>query len=485
MKTYLKRDLHDFLIHDTMLQSLENCVLEIEVRMFRVRDEQSETILKLTWPVFVELFLGSLFGMVDMMMLGRYGSHDISTMSIASVGFTNQIMFIGLSLVSSLCTGATAIIARYIGMKREDRVTDVLSHIILITQLFLAVPLVILGIIYGDRILLLLGAEPDTIAHGMGYYRIILVGFLFQAFNFSIFSALRGSGDTKTPMKINILVNVLNVVGNAVLIYGVGPFPELGIWGAGISTSLAQVVASVICLWYILDAQHLIHINLKKPFKFDRIILKNLTKIGVPAALEQVAFRVGILRFVQIVAGLGTMIYATHQICLNILSLSFSVAQAFSTATSALVGKSLGAGDEKLAQVYIKKSRNIGIGAGAILGVVMYLFGKDIIGLYNHNPDVIAAGSMIMPIIAIIQPIQNAQFIVAGGLRGAGDTVWTLISTFVSVFVIRIVMAKFFILQLNLGLVGAWYAMLVDQGARLILTNVRYYSNRWKYVTIQ
>ncbi len=445
----------------------------------------NKDIINMATPVFIELFLGSLFGMVDMMMLGQYGSDHISTASIAAVSFTNQIMFIGLSLVASLCTGATAIIARYMGARRQDRIQDVLKHIIIINQVLLAIPFVILSIAFGDQIMTFLGAEPFILEIGRNYYRIILIGFLFQAFNNSVFSALRGTGNTKTPMKINMIVNFTNVIGNAVLIYGIGPFPELGILGAGISTASAQVLAAIVLVVYLLNPKHLIHLNLKKKFKFNKVIIENLLKIGAPAAGEQIVFRIGILRFVKIVAGLGTTVYATHNICLNILSLSFATGQAFSTATSTLVGRSLGEQKLKTAEEYIKRSRRIGIGLGFMLGFLMFFFGETIVSLYNSNPEVIKAGGEVLTVVAIIQPFQNAQFIVAGGLRGAGDTVWTLISTFFSVFIIRIVMAKLFILRMDLGLMGAWYAMLVDQLARFVLINARYYTGKWKYVSIK
>ncbi|HOK63709.1 MAG TPA: MATE family efflux transporter, partial [Soehngenia sp.] len=309
-----------------------------------VKENKRNEILKIATPVFVELLLGTLFGMVDMMMLGHFGSHEISTASIAAVGITNQLIFIGLSLVQALNVGATAMVARYIGAKREDKIESVVKHIIILTQILLVVPILVLGLGFPEQLMHFFGAKSDAIAIGKDYFRIVTLGFAFQSFNFSIFAALRGAGDTKTPMKINIRVNLLNVLGNAILIYGLLGIKPLGITGAGISTTFSQFVALILVITHLRKSHSVVKLNIKDKFHFDKDVIYNLIKIGLPASLEQIAFRLGVLMFVKIVASLGTVAYATHQICLNILNLSFTPGQAFGIAASTLTGRSLGSG---------------------------------------------------------------------------------------------------------------------------------------------
>ncbi|NLY46704.1 MAG: MATE family efflux transporter, partial [Tissierella sp.] len=218
-------------------------------------------ISKIAGPVFIELLLGTLFGMIDMMMLGNYGSASTQAAGIAAVGITNQLMFIGLSLVQSLNTGATAMVARYLGAKRTDRIESVVKHIMILTQVLLVVPILILGLGYTVPVMKFLGAHSDTIAVGSGYFRVIMLGFVFQAFNFSVVASLRGAGDTKTPMKINVTSNLLNVFGNAVLIYGLFGAPELGATGAAISTASSHVIACFFLVRHIFRKDSTIHIN--------------------------------------------------------------------------------------------------------------------------------------------------------------------------------------------------------------------------------
>ena len=442
-------------------------------------------ILKIAGPVFFELLLGTLFGMIDMIMLGNSGDVATTTASIAAVGITNQLIFIGLSLVQALNAGATAMVARYIGAKREDRIESVVKHIIVLTQIFLVIPILFLGLGLTNTMMTFLGAHADTISVGRDYFRVVSLGFIFQAFNFSIVACLRGAGDTRTPMKINLTANLANVFGNAILIFGLLGFPALGATGAGISTALSQVIATVLLVRYIVKKDSTIHLDIRNKFKIDKDVMYNLVKIGLPAAMEQVAFRAGILVFTKMVASLGTVAYATHQICINLLNISFTPGQAFGISASALTGKSLGAQEPDLAQEYIRESGRIGAVIAAGMGIIFFFFGPYVASLYTNSNEVVSEASSILKLMAFIMPFQSSQLIISGGLRGAGDTVWTLVSTFIGVLGIRLVLAYYFVMVLGMGLMGAWLAVLVDQLVRWILIRIRFKTNKWKYVTIR
>lgn len=436
-------------------------------------------------PVFIELLMGTLFGMVDMIMIGNSGTGPVVTESIAAIGITNQYMFIGLSLVSALTTGATAMIARYMGAKRDDKIESVVRHILLLTLLFLAIPVAVLGLTQADRIMRFIGAEPDAIQTGRAYFRFIMAGFIFQGFNFAVFSSMRGSGDTKSPMRINLVVNGLNVIGNALLIFGLFGLPRLGVTGAGISTAFSHVVAAVLCIRYLLSGRHIVKLSFKTRFTLDKNVLYNLVVIGVPAAIEQVLFRVGILLYVRTVAGLGTAVYATHQLSLNILSLSFTIGQAFGIAASTLVGRSLGEEDTDLAHAYMTETRRYGVLASLLVAVLFFFFSRHVVRLYTSDPVIIDMASGVLRMIAFIQPFQAAQFIVAGGLRGAGDTRFTLVSTGAGVLVVRNVFAWLFVIVRGMGLTGAWIALMIDQLVRWILISLRARSGKWKDIQLR
>lgn len=442
-------------------------------------------VINIAWPVLVELLLGSLFSMIDMMMLGRINDNSVAAASVAAVGITNQPLFIGLSLVQALNVGGTAMVARYLGAGKNEKIETTLKHVMLLSLIMLAIPLSLLGIMFTEPIMKFMGAQSDTLEVGKTYFKIIMIGFIFQSFSMSISAALRGIGETKTPMKINLKANFLNVFGNALLIYGLFGFPALGITGAGISTAISNVVASILLFMYVIEGKSIIRLNLNKPFKFDKNIMYNLIKIGVPASLEQMALRVGVLLFVKIVAGLGTVVYAAHQISLNILSLSFQPGQAFGIAASSLVGRSLGTNESSQAENYAKETRRIGSMISTFMAIIFFFFGPQLVGLYSSNPEIIQKSSIALKIIALVQPFQSSQLILAGGLRGAGDTFWPLIATFFGAILIRVALAHIFVNICGYGLTGAWMAVFVDQFVRWLFVYIRFRTGKWKYIKLR
>lgn len=449
------------------------------------KDKIKKDVLKIAWPVLIELLLGSLFGMVDMMMLGRISDQTLAAASVAAVGMTNQPLFIGLSLVQALNVGGTAMIARYYGAKQNHRLETVLKHVMLLSLTLLIIPISIIGFIFTDNIMTLLGAQIDALEAGRMYFKIIMIGFIFQSLNLSISAALRGIGETKTPMRINLKCNFLNVIGNAVLIYGLLGFPKLGVTGAGISTALSQVIACTALFSYLIKGKSVIKLNLGSRFKFDKNIIYNLIKIGLPASLEQMVLRTAMLLFVRIVAGLGTVIYAAHQIALSILSLSFQPGQAFGIAASSLVGRSLGAQKLKKAEEYARETRRFGSLISTFMALIFFFFGPQLVGLYSGDPVIIENASKALKIIALVQPFQSSQFILAGALRGAGDTFWPLVATFIGVLLIRVVLSYVFVIIMGYGLMGAWMAVLIDQFVRWIFVYARFRTGKWKHVKIR
>jgi putative MATE family efflux protein len=458
---------------------------KINIMILKVKNPRSKEVINIAWPVLTELLLGTLFGMVDMIMLGRIKDSAVAAASISAVGITNQPLFIGLSLVQALNIGGTAMIARYIGSKKLNKIENTVKHVLLLTQVAFVLPLSIIGLVFTQEIMSLMGAQGDTISVGINYFRIIMVGFIFQSFNFSLSAVLRGAGDTKTPMQVNLKANFINVFGNAILIYGLLGLPALGVTGAGISTAVSNLIATILLCTRLLSGKCILKFDLKSRFKFDKDIMYNLIKIGIPASLEQMTMRIGIMIFVKVVAELGTITFAAHQICLSILGLSFTPGQAFGIAAASLIGRSLGEGKPDKADEYGKEARRIGSIISSIMAVVLFVFGPELVSLYTPNPEIISKASIALKIIAIVQPFQSSQLILAGALRGAGDTVWPLVSTFIGVIGIRVMLAFVLVTKMGLGLSGAWIAVFVDQFVRWILIYSRYKTGKWKYVKLR
>ena len=446
------------------------------------KTELRMNIFHIVWPVFIEVLLGSLFGMVDMMMVGRISEH--AAQAVSAVGMTNQPVFLGLSFVQALNVGGTAIIARYFGAKKYNNISLVLKHVMLLAMLGFVTPISLLMILLAPYVLSFLGADTSVIEVGTSYFRVIMVGFIFQSFSFTMTAALRGIGETKIPMRNNLIANSLNVLGNAVLIYGLFGFPVLGVTGAAISTAFSNVIAMLLNLRYVLSKKSVLYLDFKEKFEFRFEMMKDLIRIGLPTALEQLALRVGIISFLNIVSGLGTNVYAAHQISLNILNLTYSPAQAFGITASTLMGQSLGAKNEQLARIYTRMCQRIGFVIAIGMSLFIFFGSKTLAEFYSTEPEIIRNTMIALTIVAFVQPFQSHQLITSGALRGAGDTVWPLIAIFVGSILIRVSLGYIFVNIIGLGLAGAWYAVFIDQFIRWLIILFRFKSGKWKNIRI-
>ena len=444
-------------------------------------------IIRIAWPSFVELLLTQLTSMVDLMMVGSMGGKahpEIGTQALAAVGLTTQPKFLLMAAFVAMNTGVTALVARNKGTNDSKQANLVVRQGLLFT--FCAtIILSILGFIFAKPMVIFMGSTEAIVTKwATQYLQIQMIGFLSFALTSTVTASLRAVGDSKTCMIYNLIANVVNVIFNWLLIYGNLGFPELGVAGASLATVIGQVVAFMIAFIVIIRGNGFLKLEFKLGFKPDKIVLGNMVNIGLPAMVEQLLMRAGMIIFAKTVASLGTTAYATHQVCMNIQALSFMTGQAFAVSATTMMGQSLGKRRTDMAQAYCSRTRKVGLVFSLLLAVVFILFGGEIVGLYNSDPEIIRIGGQIMLFVAFLQPFQSSQFIIAGGLRGAGDTKATAIFTFITVLLVRPIVA-IVLVHFGLGLYGAWAAMATDQILRSALVLYRYNSGKWKLIKLK
>lgn len=434
----------------------------------------NKRVWQLAWPAMVELLLSTLFSMVDMIMVGR-----ISYQALTAVGLTNHPTMLALAVFQALNVGSTALVARFIGSGDiKNAKATVRQSMVLVTILGIVVS--IAGYLLSPAIITFMRAEPDVYPMSVTYLQIVSLGWLFTTISLNVGAILRGSGDTMTPMRYNLLSNLLNVVGNYVLIFGKFGFPAMGVAGAALSTTLCRGVAAFLALRAIFNKNRNIGVSLKDDYRIDKNLLERLISIGLPSAMEQFLLRLGQVFFSRAVAGLGTAVYAAHQTAINISSLTFTPGQAFGMAATTMVGQSLGAKHPDVAEKAGLVARRMGLIIALAIAIVLFFFGYDVALLYVDDPEVARAAANALKILAIMQPMQSTQFILAGALRGAGDTRWPLYSTAIGIWGIRVVLVHVFI-AMGMGLMGAWVAQLCDQAFRAVFIYTRYKSGAWKH----
>ncbi|HCS75226.1 MAG TPA: MATE family efflux transporter [Clostridiales bacterium] len=438
-----------------------------------------QDIVTIAWPSFLEMTLTQLASMVDMMMVGQLGSWAIS-----SVGLTTQPKFLLMLMFMAMNVGATALVARYKGEGSPQKANKILRQAFLLTFV-LSLVSSIFGYIYAEDMVRFMGAsEAITLKQGTIYLRIQMLGFVPLALTSTATASLRGVGSTRISMVYNLIANLVNVFFNYGLIGGRMGFPKMGVAGASLATIIGQSVAFVLAITALLRGNQYIRLNLKEGFKPDWQAMKSIFKIGIPSMIEQAFMRTGMILYVKTVASLGTVAYATHNICMNIQAMSFMTGQAFGVSGTSLVGQSLGKHRPDMAQAYVRHTRRVGLGIAVLLSLIFFFLGKPIVSLYTNEAEVIAQGARILMFVALVQPLQSSQFILAGALRGAGDTRATAVISFITILIIRPSLAQFSINVLDWGLEGAWFALLMDQAIRSLLVLFRFNSGKWKRIKV-
>lgn len=442
--------------------------------------EGYHTTIAIAWPSIVEAVLVSLIASVDTMMVGA-----INPEAIAAVGITNQPRFIIMAMIFSLNVGITAVVARRKGADDYFGANSCLKQCILISGV-LSVLLATAGVIFAEPLMVLAGAESDIMDTAVEYFRITMIGVVFTSLSLTINAAQRGVGNTRISMTTNIVANIINLTFNYLLIHGIWFFPRLEVAGAAIATVLGNITAFLMSLRSVYKPKKFDYLDItcEASWKFEKRTIASVLNVSSSAMVEQVFMRIGFFFYAVMVAKLGTLAFATHQVCMQILNLSFAIGDGFSIAASSLVGQSLGAQRADLAKLYGSISQRLAFLVSTLLFFI-FLFGREwLVSLFTDDAGIIAQGSVLMIIIAFTTHIQTSQVIISGCLRGAGDTKYVALVSFVSIALVRPSLTWLLCFPVGMGLIGAWFSLLLDQAMRLTCNFIRFSQGKWSQIKL-
>ncbi len=442
--------------------------------------ENIHITLYMAWPSIIESFFVAFAGLVDSLMVSSLGSY-----AVAAVGLTTQPKFMGLSLFFALNVAISALVARRRGEEKAEAANRILSTALLFIAVSAAI-LSVLFVVFAGPIIRLCGSTPETHDSAVAYFRIVMGGMIFNCIQMGINSAQRGAGKTKITMRTNITSNTVNIIFNYLLINGHLGFPALGIRGAAIATVLGTVVSSVMSVLSITKADGFIslpYIIKNRIFPAAASFL-NLIRVGYSVFFEQLLMRVGFMLTAIMAAKQGTDAMAAHQVGMNIMGLSFSFGDGLQAAAVALIGRSLGAGDEKLAKEFGSICRLFGGIISVCLAVLYFVGARPLMSLFFEEEHIIDIGVRIMWVIILVVVFQIAQVVYMGCLRGAGDTLYTAVASTVSVTFIRTAGSYLGGYVLGFGIVGIWLGVLADQVSRFLFASVRFKQGRWTQIKI-
>lgn len=440
--------------------------------------EAYRTTLRIAWPSIVESVLVAMISAVDTMMVGSIGPE-----AITAVGITNQPRLILIAVIMSLNVGVTAVVARRKGAENPDGSNRCLKQSLMLSA-GASLILCAVGMLLAEPLMSFAGAQPEILESATGYFRLIIFGTFFSNIGLTINAAQRGVGNTRISMTTNLAANGVNVVFNFFLINGIWFFPKLGVYGAGIATVLGNITAMLMALRSVWKREHYLDLSARHPWHFDKPTLAAIFNVSSSALVEQVFMRVGFFTYVKIVASLGTIPFAAHQICMNLINFSFAVGDGFSIASSSLVGQNLGAKRPDLAQLYVYIAQRIALFFAAAIFIFFITAREPLLRLYTKDPQVIELGKSIMIILAMSVPAQISQVIITGCLRGAGDSKYVARTSFVSIALVRPTLSWLLCYPLGLGVIGAWFGLLIDQVLRLLLNFLRFSTGKWTQIQL-
>lgn len=413
-----------------------------------------------------------MLGAVDTIMLSQYSDE-----SVAAVGVVNQIVMLAFLIFEVINIGTSVLCSQYLGAKMQKNMVQVVGVALLFN---LVIGLLISAILYSGATTLLgwMGLRPELLKYGIGYMQIVGAFAFFQAISFTISASLRSADKAIYPMMVTVLVNIMNIIGNYSLIFGKFGMPALGAEGAAISTSVARGVSMVV-LFVILFRKHIPRFPLYYFRPFPWVELKNLLKVGLPSAGENMSYsfsQVVITYFINI---LGNNALATRTYTVNIVMFVYLFAIAMAQGGAISIGHLVGQKKIRAAYLLGKYVMRLSILVSLVLSCVWAASGHFIFSMLTDNQEIIKMGVTIMIVDIIVEIGRAVNIYATNALRSAGDVNFPFYVGVAVQWTVSVGFSYLFGIYWGWGLVGMWCAFLLDENIRALLFVKRWNSMRW------
>lgn len=446
---------------------------------------ENALIMDLAWPCILENLSATLVSLVDTAMVGSLGA--LATAAVSTCASPSWLIN---GIVQAIGVGGTALVARSIGAGDRNDAEHTAEQVFRVALVFSAF---IMGLVLliAPLVPVIMRAKAEVHEEATAYMRIVASCYIFHYTGMTMSALLRGAGDTKTPMIAGLMANVINTVGNFLLIYSPRDITVFGLtfpmWGAGwgvrgaaIASAIGMGIAGLyLCLhMYSKNSVLKAQLNFKAPMDFS--VLQRVVRIGTPAALERVVINLGQMIFAGMINAVGTAESAAYMIAINVEGLGYMPAYGFSAAATSLVGQRLGAGEPDEAARLGKRCIYMSLLLLSVIGVLMWLGSGWLARLFSPDADVVRVASVFIAICAVEQPFNAFSIVASGALRGAGDTMRPFLYGLVTMWSIRILGAVILSDVLHLGVYSILWAMVADLAVRGALLHLRFLNGKWK-----
>ncbi|MDO4486615.1 MAG: MATE family efflux transporter [Bacillota bacterium] len=434
-------------------------------------------LIKLMWPLFVEQLLLFAVGLLDSIMVASVGEAAVSAVSLV-----DSLMILIINIMTALATGGAVIVGQYLGQKKEVEARAAADQLILFALLL---SIAIIAIMYTFRkliISLIFGNIDEDVAHYCYvYYSIVMASVPFISVYNAGAALFRSTGNSKASMKVSVLMNFINVAGNAVLIYGF----HRGVEGVAIPTLVSRIAAAVIIYIMLRKPEHIVHISMRFVFRPRWHYIRKILKIGVPNSVENSMFQLGKLILLSMISGFGTASIAANAVGNAVSMVAVLPGMAMGYGIVSVISQCVGAGDYQQVEFYTRKLMKWVYTMMFVSNVIILVCIPFIVNIYGLSEETGRIAShliMINGLCAIL--IWPLSFSLPNALRASGDVTYTMIVGVGSMWVFRIVMGIILGRTLGLGVMGVWIAMIVDWAVRSICFCIRYKNGKWKHSSI-
>ena len=411
-------------------------------------------LAKLLLPLIVEQLLAVLVGMADVVMVAAVGETAVSGVSLV-----DSISILIIQMLAALATGGSVVCAQYIGKKQPENACEAAGQLILVTTMVSAVIAVVA--LLGNRHLLsmIFGKVEDSVMENAQiYFWLSALSYPFLAVYNSCAALYRAMGNSKVSMYASLVMNAINIAGNAICVFGL----HMGVEGVGIPTLISRAFAAILMLFLIQRPQNVIRIRNLQELRFNGRMIKDILKVGVPNGMENTMFQFGKLFLQSLVSSLGTVAIASYAVASNLVTFEYLVGNAIGLGIITIVGQCVGAGEWEQAKQYTKKLVLVNYAALVVICSLMILFRNQVVGIYNLSPEATRTSAEMLFAHSLAMVVWPLAFTIPYSLRASFDAPFTMYVSVASMWIFRIASAYFFVKVLNLGVMGVWYGMYID-----------------------
>lgn len=441
---------------------------------------QIKSICHLAWPAVIQEAMNVIVTYADTAMVGMLGAS-----ASAAVGLTGTVVWLVTSIAIAFGIGILSVCAQAAGANNEEKLKRAGQQAFFIT-LIVGIALTVICVVIAPYLPIWLNGDPAIIKEASSYFLIISIPLLFRSAVLILSSALRGVSDMKTPMLINLYMNIINIVLNFILIYPTReiygftvPGFSLGVEGAAIASAISFVVGGI--LMFKQYYQNKIFDLKNSGFHFYQKEFKECLQIGIPVVMERSVICLGHVTFASLIAKLGVVNFAAHTIAIQAEQAFYIPGYGFQSAAATLVGNAVGQKDEHKVKHITYLISGITMSLMIVCGILLFIFAEELMMFFTRDQQVIKTGAVILKIVSISEPIYGVLVILEGTFNGMGDTKAPFIYALFTMWGIRVLGSILMINILKLGLEAVWIMMVLDNVARCLLLGQRFLRNKWKY----